>query len=127
MDSAGCVLVDRDRGQGGKQKRVEGEDCVWTDSDGLVRLRVDISNLWLGGFEQLLGQEVVGIGKHVCGAATDLTLHCLVPHVQSGDPKGVVTAGVSIALCCYHLCSWDAYVNQAWVLEQGLDATGLFF
>ena len=117
------VLVDRDRGRGGRQSRVEGEDCLWSDLDGTVRLRVDISNFWLRGMEQLSGQSVVGIGKHVCGAATDLTLRCLVPR-EAGDGAAVSTSGVAIALCCYHLCSWDAYVNQEWVLQQGFTAAG---
>ena len=51
---------------------------------------------------------MVGVGKHVCGAATDLGLRCLLPLDVSATESDVPTSGVAIALCCYHVCSWDA-------------------
>ena len=128
---AGNILIDRDRERAGKQSRVEGAECVWSDSDGSVRLRIDISHLWLNGIEQLQGQEVVGIGKHVCGGATDLALRCLSPKLplgaagESASTSGFSTSGIVIALCCYHLCTWDTYINQPWLLQHGFDATGM--
>ena len=43
----------------------------------VVRLRVDIGDLSLSGVEPHLtrgGERVVGVSKHLCGAATDLSL-----------------------------------------------------
>jgi tRNA:m4X modification enzyme len=96
----------------------------------------------MAGLHHLQGQAVVGVGKHVCGAATDLALRCLAPEGGAKTEEGagagagtgtgagsetergggVRTVGVAIALCCYHRCSWSAYVNQAFVLQHGLDA-----
>ena len=82
-----------------------------------------MANLWLSGVDQLHGQRIVGVGKHVCGAATDLALRCLVPAQPNAVPGSEVgTAGIAIALCCYHVCSWEAYCNQEWVCQQGMDA-----
>jgi hypothetical protein len=64
----------------------------------------------------------------VCGAATDLALRCMAPaEVKrvAGPGIAVSTVGVAIALCCYHRCSWSAYVNQPFVSQHGLDAQGV--
>lgn len=127
MEIKGSLLVDRDRGRGGSASRAATEESLFTETDGNLRLRVDMANLWLAGVAQLHRQRIVGIGKHVCGAATDLALRCLVP-AQPSKPEGpgpgseVDTIGIVIALCCYHTCSWEAYCNQEWVCQQGLGA-----
>jgi tRNA:m4X modification enzyme len=120
----GHVLVDRDRGFGGSNKRVADNEHLWTD-DGCVRLRIDMANLHLAGLPQLQGKCMVGVGKHVCGAATDLALRCLVPSASSptsatpSSGSSPTTVAVVIALCCYHRCSWDAYLNQEFVMQAG--------
>merc|ERR1712151_532523 len=89
-------------------------------------LRIDIRNLWLPGIAELTGQQVLGIGKHVCGAATDLALKCLcqtqledaeADQTNCADPPYVT--GIGIALCCRHVCTWNDYVDQEWVLQAG--------
>ena len=50
----------------------------------LVRLRADIKDLSLAGLSPYLTvqrESVVGISKHLCGAATDLTLRYLRPNL----------------------------------------------
>jgi tRNA:m4X modification enzyme len=43
--------------------------------------------------------------KHLCGAATCLTLRCAVNGSHKPD-------AVAIALCCHQLCSFETYVNR---------------
>lgn len=85
-------------------------------------MRIDIRNLWLEGLKKLQGKRVVGIGKHVCGAATDLAIKCLCQAnhercMNQADPPLVV--GVGIALCCRHACTWEDYVDHSWILDAG--------
>ena len=54
---------------------------------------------------------VVGVSKHLCGAATDLTLRCLETFSASGNAKGKIET-ILIALCCHHRCDWNIYVGK---------------
>ncbi|XP_040039257.2 tRNA:m(4)X modification enzyme TRM13 homolog [Gasterosteus aculeatus] len=111
------------------------------------RLQVDIQHLDLSKV-QLLRQKrlpLVGVGKHLCGAATDLALRCLLetqrpggeaepprkrlktsepePPPESGpgpDPGLGPVLGLAVALCCHHRCEWRHYVGQQFFLQRGL-------
>ncbi|XP_039667385.1 tRNA:m(4)X modification enzyme TRM13 homolog [Perca fluviatilis] len=90
---------------------------------------------------------LVGVGKHLCGAATDLALRCLMetpgPREQTEPPpKRLRTSerepdpdpdpdpaggpgpvlGVAVALCCHHRCEWRHYVGRSFFLQRGLGA-----
>uniref|UniRef100_A0A3Q2EBF0 tRNA:m(4)X modification enzyme TRM13 n=2 Tax=Cyprinodon variegatus TaxID=28743 RepID=A0A3Q2EBF0_CYPVA len=116
------------------------------------RLQVDIQHLDLSKVPLLRKKELplVGVGKHLCGAATDLALRCLLEKPRNGeDPepppkrlKGPRTEddaesdpptshsgpgtslgpvlGLAVALCCHHRCEWRHYVGQNFFLERGL-------
>lgn len=87
----------------------------------LVRLRVDIADLALGRVEPHLTaqrESVVGVSKHLCGAATDLSLRCLTSTLGEA---GSELAGLLIALCCHHRCDWTDYVGKSFLTEQGFD------
>ncbi|XP_048832219.1 tRNA:m(4)X modification enzyme TRM13 homolog isoform X2 [Brienomyrus brachyistius] len=109
------------------------------------RLQVDIQHLCLRKVPFLQGEKVpvVGVGKHLCGAATDLALRCLLDSVEddeeSGEPPrkrvkqeggakrdpaaaGEVS-GLAIALCCHHRCDWRHYVGKEFFRERGLGAS----
>ena len=88
---------------------------------GVTRLRVDIGDLDLG---RALTQDsdmvsprgtqgVVGVSKHLCGAATDLTLRCVVGTLPRARFQGLM-----IALCCHHRCDWTTgppmWVNSSY-------------
>ena len=79
---------------------------------------------------------MVGVGKHLCGAATDLSMRCLAqvlpslpqPHPEasplaSPDPlkaeKPVHCGGLGFALCCHHRCDWGPYVGKAFLRSLG--------
>lgn len=87
----------------------------------LVRLRVDIGDLFLGRVApQVSGQKesIVGVSKHLCGAATDLSLRCLTQTLGEVESE---LGGVLIALCCHHRCDWNPYVGKKFLEEQGFD------
>lgn len=77
-------------------------------------------------------REVVGIGKHLCGNATDLALLAMSrlgrqdkdQQNRNGNSKNVATArGLCIATCCHGRCTWDLCVARPWLRSiGGLDA-----
>ncbi|XP_066453326.1 tRNA:m(4)X modification enzyme TRM13 homolog isoform X2 [Eleutherodactylus coqui] len=106
------------------------------------RLHIDIQHLCLDRVPSLVQKQlpVIGIGKHLCGAGTDLALRCLVhsycnpegePHSKrsrtdtelSGNlesTKPCHVNGVVIALCCHHRCDWQHYVGKDFFEKLGL-------
>uniref|UniRef100_A0A8C9XVR1 tRNA:m(4)X modification enzyme TRM13 n=1 Tax=Sander lucioperca TaxID=283035 RepID=A0A8C9XVR1_SANLU len=114
------------------------------------RLQVDIQHLDLSKVPLLRQKKLplVGVGKHLCGAATDLALRCLMetpgPTEQiEPPPKRLRTSepdagpgvagpdilagpgpvlGVAVALCCHHRCEWRHYVGRRFFLQRGLGA-----
>ncbi|KAI9138789.1 methyltransferase TRM13-domain-containing protein [Paraphysoderma sedebokerense] len=77
--------------------------------------------------ERQTPKPVVAIGKHLCGGATDIGLRCLynyISHapVQSSMSSPVCTnssserqnkvKGLTIALCCHQLCSYESYIAR---------------
>lgn len=106
------------------------------------RLHIDIQHLCLDRVPSLIQKQlpVIGIGKHLCGAGTDLALRCLVHN--SGNPEGKPQSkrsridtelsdnpeltyhcgvdGVVIALCCHHRCDWRHYVGRGFFEKLGL-------
>ncbi|TKS75266.1 tRNA:m(4)X modification enzyme TRM13 -like protein [Collichthys lucidus] len=116
------------------------------------RLQVDIQHLDLSKVPLLTQKKLplVGVGKHLCGAATDLALRCLLetPRPKSetepprkrlktseaADPAALPETdpgldcgpgpvlGLAVALCCHHRCEWRHYVGQQFFLQRGLGA-----
>ena len=50
---------------------------------------------------------MIGVSKHLCGAATDLALRSLANFAQE-SPNKIKT--ILIALCCHHRCDYGLYV-----------------
>ncbi|KAF1863326.1 hypothetical protein Lal_00031326 [Lupinus albus] len=91
----------------------------------LERLRIDIEDLDLNAVESLQGVPFVAIGKHLCGAATDLTLRCCFPPKNRKDNSEPCNAksnfgGLAIATCCHHLCQWKHYTNKRYFSDLGM-------
>lgn len=85
----------------------------------IVRLRVDIADLALGRVSPHLTHQketVVGVSKHLCGAATDLSIRCLTQTLSEVESE---LGGLMIALCCHHRCDWNPYVGKEFLTEQG--------
>ena len=115
------VLIDRAHTRG-KADHLIGTKT--THEPQLVRAKIDIRHLNFGGMPQVVGKRLVGMSKHLCGVATDLSLRAIVNTLPPVD--GVVMSphfqGLAIALCCHHVCTWQDYVNADFFLQQGFRA-----
>ena len=87
---------------------------------------MDIMDLDLGQVEAVKGRGLVGVGKHLCGNATDFTLRCLINTLRSADDQGAKVTevgpqlcGVAIALCCHHRCRWEQLVGREFMDKLG--------
>jgi tRNA:m4X modification enzyme len=64
----------------------------------------------------------VAHGKHLCGAATDLTLRCVLRHLKTNKEEDKAmprVMGLAVATCCHHRCCWEHYVGQDVLAEMG--------
>ncbi len=126
------VLVDRDS----CRHKVDGTHRVSTlVGSHYHRLLMDIEHLDLRKLECLNDgsnvKQVVAISKHLCGAATDLSLRCIVqtllqkPSGASQECSSGINScrqklcGVLIALCCHHRCSWPQLVGRSFFERLG--------
>ncbi|KAK9432635.1 methyltransferase TRM13-domain-containing protein [Lipomyces doorenjongii] len=83
------------------------------------RIKTDIKDLDLRKEENNQLQRrsdgkggIVAISKHLCGAATDLTIQCLLnyrTYRNDSDDSMMDLVGIMIALCCRHQCSYSSY------------------
>lgn len=100
------LLVDRASHRHKKDNKIEDRELI-------QRVRADIADLVLNKLELGAIRSVVGVGKHLCGGATDLALRCLI-HANR-QSRGFV-----FALCCHHRCDWATYTGKRFLLEAGL-------
>ncbi|CAH3023472.1 unnamed protein product, partial [Porites evermanni] len=127
-----------------KASEYQGED----QGPSFQRLNLDIEHLDLSKVPCLKNREqnIVAISKHLCGAATDLTLRCLMEtlinsqstevsspsaedsFVDRGSkrlkiaPSEDSVKGIILALCCHHCCSWPQYVGRPFLQNLGFTA-----
>ncbi|KAL5022474.1 hypothetical protein ScPMuIL_001629, partial [Solemya velum] len=147
--SINFVLVDR----GHVRYKHEGPHQWDPAGSRFDRLRIDIEHLNLCAVPCIAraGRRVVGFGKHLCGAATDLALRCLTntlptkekiykqasqecnshkkakleEPVTAGDNSVKIAGhceGIAIALCCHHQCTWRAYTGKKFFKSSSLSA-----
>ncbi|EDV22993.1 uncharacterized protein TRIADDRAFT_57802 [Trichoplax adhaerens] len=101
-------------------------DCMHTSNKmgpKFERVKMDIEHFNLAKYSFKADWDVIGIGKHLCGAATDVSLRCLM-NTQSQNSKCRTrnsVRGAILALCCHHRCDWKSYVNREYFLELGFD------
>nr|XP_014085816.2 tRNA:m(4)X modification enzyme TRM13 homolog [Bactrocera oleae] len=109
------VLVDRMSLRHKKDNKIEDRTLVH-------RIRADIADFRMNGLELLCrSKRCVAVSKHLCGAATDLTLRCITQDVSDdSNDKTPNTGYVLIALCCHHRCDWQAYVGKSFLQANGL-------
>lgn len=75
------------------------------DPPHVERVKTDIKDLVL---DKILGKTpfkdypFVGISKHLCGCATDLTLQC----IENSEIFKKRFGGLFIAMCCRHVCNY---------------------
>ncbi|XP_078042850.1 tRNA:m(4)X modification enzyme TRM13 homolog isoform X3 [Augochlora pura] len=84
----------------------------------IKRIRADIADLKLNNIVEIeTFNYKVGIAKHLCGAATDLTINCL--HQAMQDKPICNVNGVVIAFCCHHRCEFASYVGKQYLEQCG--------
>ncbi|XP_055551076.1 tRNA:m(4)X modification enzyme TRM13 homolog [Wyeomyia smithii] len=117
LTNSRVLLVDRASHRHKQDNRIEDREIV-------QRIRADIGDLILRKLDILRGSDsVVGIGKHLCGGATDLALRCLVKANRDAndDGKDWQVKGFVFALCCHHRCDWGSYTGKSFLLNKGID------
>ena len=83
-------------------KRTFGVDCQ--------RIRADICDI---DFDELLprtAKRVIFVGKHLCGAATCLSLRAIARFATSRPSCSIA---ITIACCCHHVCSIESLPRTA--------------
>lgn len=58
-----------------------------------------------------MGLELIGVCKHMCGEALDISMRGLL----QGNAKGCI-----LASCCHHLCKYGTYLNPGFFEREGL-------
>lgn len=109
-ERSSVLLVDKASLRHKKDNKIE-------DRNSVQRIRADISDLNLEKLEAVqLADNIVAVGKHLCGGATDVTLRCLM----HGNQIRKSVKGFVIALCCHHRCTWRAFVGKKFLVDNGI-------
>ncbi|XP_051163267.1 tRNA:m(4)X modification enzyme TRM13 homolog isoform X2 [Leptopilina boulardi] len=111
QSESSLLLVDRSSHRHKKDNKLKNED----NPLNVKRIRVDIADLKLNKVEDI-GENcsIVGVAKHLCGSATDLTLRCLISAKE--DDKSIrKISGLIIAFCCHHRCEYSSYVGKKYL------------
>jgi tRNA:m4X modification enzyme len=121
--SVDFILIDRSNSRCKRDAKMKHEGA------NVRRIFIDIKDLDLN--DLLSGYEAskthfLWISKHLCGAATCLTLNSL-----QGQLDLAVKGTLCVALCCHQACSWSSYPNKQFLYEKGLilseeDGEGVF-
>lgn len=113
--SNSCILpIDRSSHRHKSDNKLKREDSRLT----INRIRADIADLQLNQIPEIQSIKYkVGIAKHLCGTATDLTIRCLVKSMNS-EPK-VDVRGLIVAFCCHHKCEYSSYVGREYLKQCG--------
>ncbi|KAJ2879111.1 tRNA:m4X modification enzyme [Coemansia aciculifera] len=116
--SSSIILVDRKNFRQ-KYNIVEQDSAAEPLHHRFERIYIDIRDLDLSNIPKLQTidpatgaiqlRPIVAYSKHLCGAATDLTIKCLERYQLAGGS----VAGVAIALCCHQVCKYSMYVDHA--------------
>lgn len=124
-NSYGYGFIDRGT------NRMKTDSKILTDcSDSVLspiikRSRIDIEHLVIDKFlESVNPSAVVGISKHLCGVATDLTLKCLLNlSTTLANFKGLV-----VAMCCRHACNYNQLLpeSKSYLKDNGIEDETMF-
>lgn len=110
------LLVDREN------PRLKFDNKITNEGGIVKRLKIDIKDLVLENAINDLNKsnkKCIGISKHLCGVATDLTLRCLENSKEKCDIEGIV-----VAMCCRHCCNYSILLNESkeYLLNFKIDA-----
>lgn len=89
------------------------------------RVKIDIKDLYVDNIiktEFPNGKNFVGVSKHLCGAATDLTIQCILSNpVLASSFQGMI-----VAMCCRHCCDYDMLSSSSrkYLQQIGIERVG---
>lgn len=117
LSGSKVFLVDRASPRHKKDNQLEDRELV-------QRIRADIVDFSIGHLLESSPhcQQVVGVSKHLCGNATDLTLNCILNGNKSDKHSSTCpTTGFLIALCCHHRCNWRDFCGKEFFAKHDID------
>lgn len=105
--NSNVLLIDRASLRHKKDNKLD-------DTHAVHRIRADICDFDMSKFDLLQKSKyIVGMGKHLCGAATDFAIRCILNgNSGNGDVKPPKTDAFIVALCCHHRCDWKPFVGK---------------
>ena len=125
-DKSAHILIE-------KEPRRNKFDKNHRDNQNFIRLRTDINDFNINILPQVLPEykldplvyNVIGISKHMCGGATDLSLNSLFNLTE----KNIILGGMCIVTCCHHRCDVETYCNIDFLLKLGfkIEEIPIFF
>lgn len=121
QEQYGYGLIDRGVNRMKMDKKILSES---SKKPTVLRSLMDIKDFSLAKFQNVCkSQHIVGISKHLCGAATDLTLNAVLQTQMRGID------GILIAMCCRHVCLWDQLLPRSrdYLTEHGFPDEQAFY
>lgn len=116
--NSNVLLIDRAAVRYKKDNKLNEDE-----SHAVQRVRADIADFDISKHHLIqTARKIVGLGKHLCGAATDFALRCSVHgnNVVETSGNGPKTTAILIALCCHHRCEWKHLVGKEFFMENGI-------
>uniref|UniRef100_A0A1A9W5N8 tRNA:m(4)X modification enzyme TRM13 n=1 Tax=Glossina brevipalpis TaxID=37001 RepID=A0A1A9W5N8_9MUSC len=102
------ILIDRMSLRHKKDNKIQDRSLI-------TRIRCDIADLCIEKLPFIQSDQCcVAVSKHLCGAATDLTLRCV------SQTKQKHVDFILIAVCCHHRCDWSSFVGKEFFQEHHL-------
>jgi tRNA:m4X modification enzyme len=85
----------------------------------MCRIGIDIKDLDLSKLGAVSDKSVVAFSKHLCGAATDIMLKCLVNFKNAKREKTEANPviGIVVALCCHQVCRHYMYPDHDYLRD----------
>merc|ERR1711892_101520 len=102
QDGCSFIIIDR------ATTRVKKERTLKCDFE---RVKIDIADFDINAVTA--DKPIVGIAKHLCGAATDLSIR--------GIGRANRLHGLAIVTCCHHRCSWSTFHSRNFLPEWARD------
>lgn len=113
QQKSNVVLIDRASLRHKKDNKLD-------ESLEVERVRADIADFDITKHDLIQkSKRIIGVGKHLCGAATDFAIRCALHgnDVVNECNAGPKTEAIVIALCCHHRCDWIHFVGRDFFIE----------
>lgn len=116
--NSNVLLIDRTAVRYKKDNKLNEDE-----SHAVQRVRADIADFDISKHHQIqMAQKIVGLGKHLCGAATDFAIRCSIHgnNAAHANGTGPNTIAIILALCCHHRCEWKHLIGKEFFAENGI-------